>query len=355
MTARRLDEIVRQIRPAASELAGAAQNRLNNLTKPPGSLGRLETLAQTLVMIAGSLDVRIRRKVIFTFAGDHGIAEEGVSAYPSAVTAQMVLNFLRGGAAVNVLAREAGATVRIIDSGTLTRIDHPDLIQKRIGAGTRNFFREDAMTQADAISAIEAGAAVFYDEDDRQRIDLAGVGDMGIANTTAAAAIFCAFLNLSPDQVAGRGTGLDDAGLRKKIQVLTEALQRHTPDPNDPIGVLSKVGGFEIGEMAGCFLAGAERRTPMLVDGFISTAAAEIAVRICPAVRDYLFYSHCSAESGHELVLQTIGAQPLLDFDMRLGEGTGAALAMHVLTSACAMFQDMATFDSAGVDRKRDS
>lgn len=346
----RVMELARLVRPASSDLAEAAQRRLDRLTKPQGSLGRLEAFAKALVCIAGTTDIRVRRKVIFTFAADHGVAEEGVSLYPRSVTAQMVLNFLNGGAAVNVLARQAGADVRVIDAGTLTPIDHPALIRKRLGAGTRNFMKEDAMTRETAAEAILAGADVFTAEDQRERIDLAGVGDMGIGNTTSAAAVLSTLLDLPVDRIAGRGTGLDDAGLQRKMRILNESLSRRRPDAGDPLDVLAKVGGFEIGEMAGCFLAGASRRTPMLVDGFISTAAAALAIHLSPAARDYFFYSHCSAEGGHSRALQAMGAGPILDFNMRLGEGTGAALAMPVLSSACAMFTEMATFESAGVD-----
>lgn len=351
----KLNHLLKEIRPVATELAAAAQDRLDHLTKPLGSLGRLEWTAKRLVCLFGTLDLRIRRKVIFTFAADHGIAEEGVSLYPRAVTGQMLRNFLAGGAAVNVLARQAGADVCVIDAGTLEPLCDADadgrLIQKRIGPGTRNFMVEDAMTRDEAGRAIEFGADVFYEEHARAAIDAAGVGDMGIGNSTSAAAILCALLNRLPAEIAGRGTGLDDAGVRRKIDVIDRALKRRNPDPSDALDVLAKVGGFEIGEMAGCFLAGASRRCAMLVDGFISTSAAAIAIRLCPDVRDYLFFSHRSAEGGHARVLADLQAAPLLDLEMRLGEGTGAAVAMHILDCAVAMFMEMATFDSAGVDK----
>lgn len=345
---------------------GKAQDRLDHLTKPLGSLGKIESIARRLVCIRQSMDIAVRRKVIFTFAADHGIAEEGVSLYPRSVTGQMVLNFLAGGAAVNVLARLAGADVRVIDAGIIEPIpDERRLILKRIGPGTRNFLVEDAMTRTDAQKCLDWGADVFLEEFRQIPFDLAGVGEMGIGNSTSAAAVFCACLGCSPEKIVGRGTGLDDTGLEKKRQTIARALTTRNPDSTDPLDVLSKLGGFEIGEMAGCFLAGASKRVPMLVDGFISTAAALLASRLCPPAGDYLFFSHCSAEGpprenskirpgGHALVLNHLKANPILDLDMRLGEGTGAALAMHVLEAAAAIFGQMATFESAGVDEKLD-
>ncbi len=362
------DSLIASVRPVSADLAAEAQRRLDSLTKPRGSLGRIESLARSIVCVAGRMDYSVRRKVIFTFAADHGITEEGVSLYPRTVTAQMVENFVAGGAAVNVLARKAGAEVCVIDAGTLVPAASSGscliqpmsetsalgasetLIRKRIGAGTRNFLVENAMSRADAVRAVEWGADVFEESHAKAPIDLAGVGDMGIGNSSSAAAVLCCLLGVPPSSVVGRGTGLDDAGLNRKIDVIDRALKARSAIVSDPIDVLSKVGGFEIGEMAGCFIAGAARRTPMVVDGFISTAAAALASRMCPAVRDYLFFSHRSAEGGHALVLQKLGVDPILDFHMRLGEGTGAALAMQILDSAVGIFQEMATFQSAGVD-----
>ena len=351
MAAGSLDHLLSGIRPVSGEFAGPAQKRLDSLTKPLGSLGRLESIAKSLALIYGTLDIRTSRKVIFTFAADHGIADEGVSLYPRSVTGQMLLNFLSGGAAVTVLARQSGADVRVIDAGVLEAVPDSRLISKRIGPGTKNFMNEDAMSPADAVRSIEEGAGVFLDEHARQSIHVAGVGEMGIGNSSSAAAVLCALLNRSPAQIAGRGTGLDDARLAGKIRVIERALDRRQPDRKNPMDVLSKVGGFEIGEMAGCFLAGAAKKTAMLVDGFISTAAAVIAIKMSPAVRDFMFFSHCSAEGGHALVLRDLGVKPVLDLEMRLGEGSGAAVAMHVLDCAAAMFTQMATFDSAGVDK----
>lgn len=347
----RLKTLCGMIQPVSPQPAQDAQNRLDRLTKPQGSLGKLETTAKQLVCLYGKMEIRIRRKLIFTFAADHGIADEGVSLYPRSVTGQMVLNFLAGGAAVNVLARQAGAEVKVIDAGILEPVSDPRLIQKRIGPGTKNFLREPAMSREEALQSIEAGASVFFEEDARDPIDAAGVGEMGIGNSSAATAVLCSILRRSPDEIAGRGTGLDDGQLRKKIETITRAIQNRNPDPDDPVDVLAKVGGFEIGQMAGCFLAGAAHRRAMIVDGFISTAAAAVAIRLAPEILPYLFFSHRSADRGHATALQDLQAVPLLDLEMRLGEGTGAAMAMRVLDCAAAIFTEMATFDSAGVDR----
>ena len=346
-----LNRLLESIHPVSVELRDAARRRIDHLTKPIGSLGKLESNAARLVQVFGTTDLRIRRRVIFTFAADHGVAEgAGVSLYPRSVTGQMVLNFLTGGAAVNVLARQAHAEVRVIDAGTLTPIGDPRLIQKRIGPGTRNFLNECAMTREEAVRCLEWGADVFFEEYRNAPIDMAGVGDMGIGNSTSAAAVLCALSGRPAQEVAGRGTGLDDKGLSRKVSVIDESLKQRRPNPADAVDVLAKVGGFEIGEMAGCFLGGASRRCAMLVDGFISTAAAALAIRLRPGVQDYLFFSHQSAEQGHARALQDLKATPILDLEMRLGEGTGAAVAMHVLDCAVAMYRDMATFESAGVD-----
>lgn len=348
-----LEEVLKGIHPVSADLNLQSQKKLDRLTKPQGSLGRLECLAQDLVRIFGKMDIGINRRVIFTFAADHGVTRQGVSLYPSTVTAQMVLNFLSGGAAVNVLARRARADVRVIDAGTLTAVLDPRLVVRRIGPGTKDFFLEDAMSRDEAVRSVESGADVFLGEDDSGKIDLAGVGEMGIGNSASAAAILCSLFKKSPADIAGRGTGLDSEGLQRKIKIISESLDRRRPDPSDPMDVLSKVGGFEIGQMAGCFLAGASRRTAMLVDGFISTAAAALAVRLCPSARDYLIFSHRSDEGGHGIILREMNAEPILDLRMRLGEGSGAALAMPIVESAAAIFAEMATFESAGVDGKK--
>lgn len=338
--------------PVVTEGAAAeVQRRLNNLTKPVGSLGRLERIVVALAKIQNSPDPVVRRKTIFTFAGDHGVTAEGVSLYPADVTPQMVLNFLNGGAAINVLARQAGADVVVIDAGMNTALADERLVVLRAGAGTANFAKENAMSRDQAEWALNGGFETFEREWKREKIDLAGVGDMGIGNTTSAAAIYCALLGTEPDNIVGAGTGLDEAGRRRKADVVRRALASRRPDARDPVDVLVKVGGFEIAAMAGCFLAGASRRCAMLVDGYISTAAALIAQRLAPEIEPYLIYSHASAENGHSHVTELLRVRPLLDLDLRLGEGTGAALAMPVITSALAVYNEMATFDSARVSR----
>ncbi|MBI4180180.1 nicotinate-nucleotide--dimethylbenzimidazole phosphoribosyltransferase [bacterium] len=345
-----LAELIQSVRPVSDAWTARAVDRLNRLTKPVGSLGKLESLAAALVRIRESLDIQFSRKVVFTFAADHGVAESGVSLFPQSVTGQMVKNFLAGGAAVNVLARLAGAEVRVIDAGVIEPSGAAGLIEKRLGPGTLNFLKENAMSLENARRAVEWGADVFLDEFAAHPIDLAGVGEMGIGNSTSAAAVFCALLDMPPEKIAGRGTGLDDAALANKRRVVADGLRLRRPNPSDPLDVLSKVGGFEIGQMAGCYIAGGSKRVPMLVDGFISTAAALLAERMCPALKQYLFFSHASAEGGHAEILKQIGATPLLDLDLRLGEGTAAALAMRVLEASAAIFTEMATFESARVD-----
>ena len=329
--------------------AAKAKAHLDTLTKPPGSLGRLEELAVRLAAVSGR-PPRVSAPVIFTFAADHGVVAEGVSAYPQSVTAQMVENFLHGGAAVNVLARQAGARVVVADFGVATVLGaRPGLLTRRFGPGTRNMAVGPAMTREQAIAAMEAGAALA-DEAIAAGADLLGTGDMGIGNTTAASAITAAITGADPDAVTGRGTGLDDAGRARKVAVVRRALEVNRPDAADGLDVLAKVGGFEIAGLAGVILAGAARRVPVAIDGFIAGAAALIAVTLAPAARHALMASHRSAEPGHTLALAHLGLTPYLDLDMRLGEGTGAALFVPLARAAAAIYGEMATFKSAGVD-----
>jgi nicotinate-nucleotide--dimethylbenzimidazole phosphoribosyltransferase len=331
------------------EAAAAARRHLDALTKPPGSLGRLEELAVRLVALTGR-PPRVLQPVIFTFAADHGVVAEGVSAYPQSVTAQMVENFLRGGAAVNVLARQAGARVVVADFGVATPLGGADaLAVRRIGPGTANMALGPAMTRAQAIAAVEAGAALA-EEAIEAGADLLGTGEMGIGNTTAASAITAAISGADADLVTGRGTGVDEEGRRRKVAVVRRALAVNRPEPSDGLDVLASVGGFEIGGLAGVMLAGAARRVPVALDGFIAGAAALVAVTLAPTVRHALFASHRSAEPGHAVALARLGLVPYLDLEMRLGEGTGAALFVHLVRAAAAIYADMATFKSAGID-----
>jgi nicotinate-nucleotide--dimethylbenzimidazole phosphoribosyltransferase len=329
--------------------AAAAQRHLDALTKPPGSLGRLEELAIRVAALTGQ-SPRVTAPVIFTFAADHGVVAEGVSAYPQSVTAQMVENFLRGGAAVNVLARQAGARVVVADFGVATPLGAaPGLVARRIGSGTTNMTLGPAMTRAEAMEAIEAGAALA-EEAIAGGADLLGTGEMGIGNTTAASAITAAFTGAPPDTVTGRGTGIDDAGRARKVAAVRRALELNAPDPRDGLDVLARVGGFEIAGLTGVILAGAAHRVPVAFDGFIAGAAALAAVAIAPDARHALFASHRSAEPGHALALRHLGLEPYLALDMRLGEGTGAVLFVHLVRAAAAIYAEMATFKSAGVD-----
>jgi nicotinate-nucleotide--dimethylbenzimidazole phosphoribosyltransferase len=322
------------------------QKHLDNLTKPPGSLGRLEELARSFGLMQGSTKPALERRAIFTFAADHGVSREGVSAYPREVTAQMVFNFLNGGAAINVLCRHYGINNVVVDIGV--DYDFPELkglVRKKVGRGTENFLRGPAMSEDQAIQAIETGMALAVG------YDIVGTGEMGIGNTTSSAAILAAVSGSPVEDVVGRGTGVDDERLRHKIKVIRNALARHKPDPNNGLDLLIKIGGFEIGAIAGLIVGAASRRIPVVVDGFISGAGAIIATCLAPASRDYLFFSHLSRERGHKRMMEFFDARPILDLDMCLGEGTGAAIAIDIVTAAVRIYNEMATFESASVSR----
>jgi nicotinate-nucleotide--dimethylbenzimidazole phosphoribosyltransferase len=347
-----IQDAVNAIEPLDREWMARAQARLDRLTKPLGSLGRLEELAASYIGMTREEHPKIPRPVIFTFAGDHGITAEGTSAYPQAVTAQMVLNFLRGGAAVNVLASHAGAEVWVVDVGVAYDFGPlPQLISRKIGHGTKNFLREPAMSGDEAVKALEVGAALATAAADGGA-GLLGTGDMGIGNTTSSAAITAVMTKQPVAVVTGRGTGIDDTGLARKIAVIEEALDKHRPDPGDPIDVLAKVGGFEIAALAGLILGGAARRLPVVLDGFITGVAALIAVGLQPRCRDYLIASHLSVERGHEVVLRQLKLTPLLDLNLRLGEGTGACLGIGLVQAALKILTQMATFEEAGVSQR---
>jgi nicotinate-nucleotide--dimethylbenzimidazole phosphoribosyltransferase len=330
----------------------AARERQNKLTKPPRSLGRLEELSIQLAGMKADPFPSVERKAVIVMAADHGVAVEGVSAYPSEVTAQMMLNFLRGGAAINVLARQAGARVTVVDIGVAVNFEPmPGLIQRKVMCGTRNLAQGPAMTRAEAEQALQVGVDVLNDEATRG-LDIVATGDMGIGNTTPSSAIAAVMTGLPVSQVAGRGTGIDDQGLENKIKVIERALAVNQPDLKDAMDVLHKVGGLEIAGLAGLMIAAASRRIPIVLDGFISTAAAMIAVGLAPAVRDYLISAHQSVETGHRPMLKHLNLEPLLDLNLRLGEGTGAALAFHLIEASTRILSEMATFDEAGVSNK---
>lgn len=344
--------LVKTIPPLDEASMAAARARQDTLTKPQGSLGRLEELSIQLAGITGRERPRVPRKAVIVMAGDHGVVRNGVSAYPAEVTPQMVLNFLRGGAAINVLARQTGARVTVVDVGVAADFaDAPGLIRRKVAYGTADFTRGPAMTAAQAEEAIQVGVDVVEAEI-AAGLDLVATGDMGIGNTTPSAAIVAALSGRPVASVTGRGTGVDDAGLARKIAAIETALAVNRPDPNDAFDVLCKVGGLEIAGLAGVIIGAAAHRVPVVIDGFISGAAALIAVGLAPAARPYLIASHRSVEVGHQAMFDLLGVRPLFDFDLRLGEGTGAVLAFHVIEAACRILDEMATFAEAGVSEK---
>ena len=344
-----LKKVIASIEKIDYSLSDKTQKRMDNLTKPPGSLGRLEELAKQIVEITKIEKPRLKNKVIFTFAGDHGIAVEGVSAYPQAVTAQMVYNFINGGAGINVLARHVGARVVVADLGVASDLKpHKELVNKKVALGTRNILKGPAMSKEEAVKAIENGIEIFLNELPRG-IDIAGTGEMGIANTASASAIAATILKKPIEELTGRGTGIDDIALKNKVAAITKALEINKPNPKDAIDVVSKVGGFEIAGLVGVILAAASKRVPVVIDGFISSAASLIAYTLEPKVKEYLIAAHCSVEKGHRAVLEYMGLKPILDLNMRLGEGTGAALAMNIIEASVKILLEMATFEAAGV------
>ncbi len=347
-----IKEVCNQIAPIDQSWLDAAREKQLTLTKPPGSLGRLEDVANRLAAIQRTVTPVVTNKRIYVVAGDHGVTAEGISAYPREVTPQMVDNFLRGGAAINVLGRAGGIEVRVVDAGVDADLsDRAELIQAKVMRGTANFAVGPAMTREEAEACLAAGIGLAQDAA-KDGINLLGIGEMGIGNTTSAGAITSVLLRCDPDAVTGRGTGVDDAGLAHKIVVIRRAIELNKPDAADAIDVLAKVGGAEIGVMAGIVLGAAANHLPLVADGFISTTAAALALTLQPNVRDYLFTGHRSAERGHTALIDFIGEQPLLDLSMRLGEGTGAALAMHIVEGAAKLLCEMATFADAGVSNK---
>jgi nicotinate-nucleotide--dimethylbenzimidazole phosphoribosyltransferase len=347
-----LEQTLNEIQPLGAGCDAAAQRHLDSLTKPQGSLGRLEELAHRVAVIQYRVPPRLGPKLIFVFAADHGITEERVSAYPKEVTAQMTQNFLDGGAAINVLARHYQIKTEVVDVG----IDYEfpqfrNLRNFKLRRGTSNFARGPAMTREQARDSVELGIRLVK-ESAPEDLFLLGAGEMGIGNTTSAAAIVCAVTGAVPPDVVGRGTGVDDETLARKIAAVESGLRVNCPDAADPLDVLAKVGGFEIGAIAGVILGAAASRVPMVLDGFISGAAALLAQRFSPQVREVLFASHLSAERGHRLVLEALHLDPVLDLDMRLGEGTGACLAMGLIEASVKLSREMATFGSAGVKTK---
>jgi nicotinate-nucleotide--dimethylbenzimidazole phosphoribosyltransferase len=347
-----LANTIKMIKPLDRGAMNSARARQDTLTKPLGSLGRLEELSIRLAGIQGKALPQVRHKVIFTMAGDHGVAAEGVSAYPAEVTAQMIYNFLKGGAGINVLARQAGARVVIVDMGVAAELEpHPQLVSRKIAPGTQDMLLRPAMTREQAVKAIETGIELVGAEV-AKGIDIVGTGDMGIANTTSSSAI-CAVMTGKPvSQVTGRGAGLSDEQLAHKIKIIERALEVNHPDPKQPLDVLARVGGFEIGGLVGVMLAAAAHRTPVVIDGFISGAAALIAVALAPGLREFLVAAHVSVEPGHKVALRQLRLKPLLNLKMRLGEGTGAILGIFLAEAAARVLAEMSTFAEAGVSEK---
>ncbi len=349
----RVLDLAASIEGLDEETMEQARARQQILTKPPGSLGRLEELAVQIAGITKQAIPVIERKVVIVMAGDHGVTVEGVSAYPLAVTTQMVLNFLHGGAAINALARQEGARVVVVDVGVAADLHSPDLVERKVAYGTANMATGPTMTRAQMLAAIQAGIDIF-EEQRAQGVELVATGEMGIGNTTASSAITAAVLQLPVVQATGRGTGLDDEQLAHKIRVIEHALAVNAPDAHDPLDVLMKVGGLEIAGLVGVILAAAAQRVPVVIDGFIAGAAALIAVELNAEVARYLIAGHTSVEQGHALILMRLGLRPLLNLDLRLGEGTGAVLAMGIIEGALHMHREMLTFAEAGVSTRTD-
>jgi nicotinate-nucleotide--dimethylbenzimidazole phosphoribosyltransferase len=328
----------------------AAKDRLLNQAKPPGSLGIMEDISARLAAIKGTIDVHLTNKRIVTCAGDHGVTQEGISLFPAEVTPQMVLNFAAGGASVNVIGKHAGAIVKAADIGVNYDFD-PDLpiFHKKVRHGTANFTKEPAMTRDEAIRSIEAGIEIVAELMAEAPVDLLGTGDMGIGNTTPSSAIIAAFSGIPVEKLTGRGTGIDDAALKNKIAVIQRGLDLHKPNPSDPIDILSKVGGLEIGGLAGLVLGAAAHGIPVICDGLISTAGALIACELAPSAKQYLFASHKSVEIGQKYMHDRLGLTPLIDLQFRLGEGTGAAVCMELLDLSTRILADIKTFEEVNV------
>lgn len=352
----KLDEALKKISLPDEEFYKKSSRRLDDQARPNGSLGMLEDVARRLAAMKKNLDVHLNRKVIVTCAGDHGVVAEGVSLFPQEVTAQMVYNFVAGGASINVIARHAGAEVRAADFGVNHdfEADLP-IFHKKICKSTGNIRREPAMSREDALASIEAGIQIAEELHAQKPVDLLGTGDMGIGNTTPSSAVIAAFSGIAVEKLVGRGTGIDDAALKNKIQVIKDALALHQPDPADPVDVLSKVGGFEIGGLAGLVIGGAALGIPVVCDGLIATAGALIACELAPAAKAWLFTSHRSVEVGHQFMIKRLGIEPLLDLKLRLGEGTGAALAMEIIDAATRVLAEIRTFQEVQIHNAQKS
>jgi nicotinate-nucleotide--dimethylbenzimidazole phosphoribosyltransferase len=350
-----LTQVLSSIRPPDEGAAQLVAERWDSLTKPRGSLGYLEKIAQRYAGIRCDPAAKLGGCAILVFVADHGIADEGVSAYPKQVTVEMLRNLARGGAAISVLARRFGFRLDLVDVGVEqdTRAEHlPGVIYRRLGAGTRNFAHEPAMTPEQARAALEVGIELAQDVAS-EGITLLGIGEMGIGNSTTATAVLAAATGIDPQLLAGYGAGIDEHGRQRKIDIVKDALELHRAALGDALGILAAVGGFEIGAMAGACLGAAAMQVPVVVDGFIATAGAALAEKLYPGLCAHMFFAHCSADGGHQIALQCLGAaRPILELGMRLGEGTGAALAMTIVEAALTLLNQMATFSGAGVSER---
>lgn len=348
----KLQQLLSRIQPADRSIIAAVQAHLDDLTKPRGSLGRLEEIALKYVLATGSLKPVLSKKKICCFAADHGVAAEGVSAFPAEVTPQMVYNMLNGGAAINVLTRHAGADLDVVDMGVNHEFpDMPALVKRKVRRGSSNMALGPAMSEEETLQALLAGAALAVDACEAG-YHLLGTGEMGIANTTPATALYSVLLDVSVESITGRGTGIDDERLPHKIAVIRRAVEVNAARCTSAFTTLAALGGYEIAAITGFILGAASCRIPVVVDGFISSAGAVAALKLCPTVDDYLFFSHLSNEQGHRAVMQKLGARPILDLDLRLGEGTGAALAMQLIEGSVKIYNEMATFSAARVSEK---
>ncbi len=347
-----LKDALNAIEPIDKDFIRKAQKRSDNLTKPLGSLGRLEELASLVCGMKRTLKPKIKNKVIFTLAADHGIAEEGVSAFPQEVTKEMISNFVNGGAGVNVLARHVNAKVIVVDIGVKGEILSDGVVIKKVAHGTKNFTKGPAMTREDAIKSVLYGIELVEEQLKKGALDIVGTGDMGIANTTSSSAVVAAITKVDVEKVTGKGTGIIDEIFNKKIEVIKKGLNLNKPNPDDAIDVLSKVGGFEIGGIAGVILGCAKNKIPVVIDGFISGAGALLAYKLNPLAKDYMIASHQSVEQGHKILLAHIGLKPLLNLNLRLGEGTGSALAINLVEASCKILNEMATFEEADISNK---
>jgi len=348
----KLEQTLQKIKPLNKTVMIQTQKRLDELTKPPGSLGVLENIAKQIAGITGQVIPELPKKAAILMAGDHGIVKEGVTPYPQEVTAQMVLNFVNGGAAMNVLTRHENAKLYVVDIGVATDLpDVPNIIKRKVAYGTKNMAEGPAMTEAEAIRALEVGIEIT-EEVIKDGAGLIAIGEMGIGNTSPSTAIIATYSGLSVKDVVGRGTGINDEGMKIKIAAIERALKVNKPDPAKPIEVLAKVGGLEIAGMAGVILACAANRVPVIIDGFISGASAVIASEIAPLAKNYMLGSHLSEEPGHKVMLEYLKIKPMLMMNMRLGEGTGAALAMNLVDASLKILREMATFAEAGISSK---